>query len=116
MLDKLPKWLQPKAKRALHEIMNADTKESAEEMTDRFAKDYEAKYPKAVASLRRHGEKLLTFFDFPAEHWLHIRSTNAIESSFATVRLRTRVTKGAGSRSKGGRSLTDDDIHEAMFT
>lgn len=100
VLDKLPKRLQPKAKRALHEIMNADTKEGAERMTDRFVRDYEAKYPKAVASLRRHGDKLLTFFDFPAEHWLHIRSTNAIESSFATVRLRTRVTKGAGSRSK----------------
>lgn len=100
VLDKLPKRLQPKAKQALHEIMNADTKDNAEEMTERFARDYEAKYPKAVASLRRHGEKLLTFFDFPAEHWLHIRSTNAIESSFATVRLRTRVTKGAGSRSK----------------
>lgn len=100
VLDKLPKRLQPKAKQALHEIMNADTKDNAEEMTDRFAKDYEAKYPKAVASLQRHGERLLTFFDFPAEHWVHIRSTNAIESSFATVRLRTRITKGAGSRSK----------------
>jgi transposase-like protein len=100
VLDKLPKRLQPKAKQALHEIMNADTKENAEAMIERFASDYEAKYPKAVASLRRHEDKLLTFFDFPAEHWLHIRSTNAIESSFATVRLRTRVTKGAGSRSK----------------
>ena len=100
VLDKLPKRLQAKAKRALHEIMKAETRETAEEMTERFARDYEAKYPKAVASLRRHGDKLHTFFDFPAEHWLHIRSTNAIESSFATVRLRTRVTKGAGSRTK----------------
>ena len=89
VLDKLPKRLQSKAKPALHEIMNADTKENTEEMIERFARDYEAKYPKAVASLRRHEEKLLPFFDFPAEHWLHIRSTNAIESSFATVRLRT---------------------------
>jgi putative transposase len=100
VLDKLPKRLQAKAKRALHEIINAGTRDDAEEMIERFATDYEAKYPKAVTSLRRDQEKLLTFFDFPAEHWQHIRSTNAIESSFATVRLRTRVTKGAGSRSK----------------
>jgi putative transposase len=100
VLDKLPKRLQAKAKRALHEIINAETRDDAEEMIERFATDHEAKYPKAVASLRRDQEKLLTFFDFPAEHWQHIRSTNAIESSFATVRLRTRVTKGAGSRSK----------------
>ena len=100
VLDKLPKRLQAKAKRALHEIIHAETRDDAEEMIERFARDYEAKYPKAVASLRRDQEKLLTFFDFPAEHWQHIRTTNAIESSFATVRLRTRVTKGAGSRSK----------------
>ena len=100
VLDKLPKRLQAKAKRALHDIMNAETREDAEEEIAGFAEEYEAKYPKAVASLRRNQDALLTFFDFPAEHWKHIRSTNAIESSFATVRLRTRVTKGAGSRTR----------------
>ena len=100
VLDKLPKRLQAKAKRALHEIMNAESRELAEAGIDRFAAEYQAKYPKAVASLRRDQEMLLTFFDFPAEHWQHIRSTNAIESPFATVRLRQRVTKGAGSRTK----------------
>jgi transposase-like protein len=100
VLDKLPKRLQAKAKRALHEIMNAESREEAEKGIEDFAEAYGAKYPKAVASLRRNQEKLLTFFDFPAEHWLHIRSTNVIESAFATVRLRTRVTKGAGSRAR----------------
>jgi putative transposase len=100
VLDKLPKRLQPKAKRMLHEIMNAETRKDAETEMDRFEEEFEAKYPKAVASLQRDQEKLLTFYEFPAEHWQHIRSTNAIESSFATVRLRTRVTKGAGSRTR----------------
>jgi len=84
----------------LHEIMNAEKRQDAEREIDRFAEEFEAKYPKAVASLRKDQDKLLTFYDFPAEHWQHIRSTNAIESSFATVRLRTRVTKGAGSRTR----------------
>ncbi len=101
MLDKLPKRLQGKAKEALHEIMYAESREAAQESIERFARDYEAKYPKAVASLRRDEELLLTFFDFPAEHWQHLRTTNVIESPFATVRLRQRVTKGAGSRRKG---------------
>lgn len=100
VLDKLPKRLQPKAKRALHAIMNAETKAAAEELADTFTQEYEAKYPKAVASLTRDREKLLTFFDFPAEHWRHLRTTNPIESSFATVRLRQRVTKGAGTRTR----------------
>jgi transposase-like protein len=101
VLDKLPKRLQGKAKEALHEVMYAESREAAEESIERFARDYEAKYPKAVASLRRDEELLLTFFDFPAEHWQHVRTTNVIESPFATVRLRQRVTKGAGSRQKG---------------
>ena len=101
VLDKLPKRLQPKAKRALHEIMQADTHAQAVEGIERFEEDYGAKYPKAVASLRRDEEKLLTYFDFPAEHWVHLRTTNVIESPLATVRLRQRVTKGAGSRTKG---------------
>lgn len=101
VLDKLPKGLQPKAKRALHEIMAAENREQAELLIKRFAEEYGAKYPKAVESLRRDEEKLLTFYAFPAEHWRHLRTTNPIESPFATVRLRQRVTKGAGSRSKG---------------
>ena len=66
-----------------------------------FATKYEAKYPKAVESLLRDGKKMLTFFDFPAEHWRHLRTSNVVESPFATVRLRQRVTKGPGSRIKG---------------
>ena len=100
VLDKLPKRLQAKAKRALHEIMYAECREDAEAEIERFAEDYGAKYPKAVESLRRDQDSLLSFFDFPAEHWQHLRTTNAIESTFATVRLRQRVTKGAGSRTK----------------
>jgi len=101
VLDKLPKRLQAKAKEALREIRDAPTREAAIEEIDRFEEDFGAKYPKAVTSLRRDQEKLLTFFDFPAEHWKHIRTTNPIESSFATVRLRQRVTKGPGSRKRG---------------
>ena len=100
VLDKLPKRLQPKAKQALHAIMQAPTRADAEVGIDAFAHEYGAKYPKAVASLRRDQAALLTFYDFPAEHWRHLRTTNIIESPFATVRLRTRVTKGAGSRTK----------------
>jgi len=100
VLDKLPKRLQAKAKRMLHEIMNAESKKSAKKELKRFDEEFGAKYPKAVKSLFRDEDLLLTFYDFPAEHWQHIRSTNAIESSFATVRLRTRVTKGAGTRAR----------------
>lgn len=100
VLDKLPKRIQGKAKSALDEIMNAETRRDAEKAINDFEADFGAKYPKAVASLTKHQEQLLTFFDFPAEHWKHIRSTNVIESSFATLRLRQRVTKGAGSRNK----------------
>jgi len=101
VLDKLPKRLQGPAKAALREIMNAPTRADAETDIDRFEDDYGAKYPKAVASLRRDQDRLLTFFDFPAEHWKHIRTSNPIESTFATVRLRQRVTKGPGSRIRG---------------
>jgi transposase-like protein len=101
VLDKLPKRLHAKAKAALHEIMRAETRKAAQQAIARFEGDYGAKYPKAVASLRRDAELLLSFFDFPAEHWLHLRTGNVIESPFATVRLRQRVTKGAGSRQKG---------------
>jgi putative transposase len=101
VLDKLPKGLQAKAKRALREIMYAETRENAEELIDRFATVYGPKHPKAAACLVEDREALLTHFDFPAEHWLHIRTTNPVESPFATVRLRQRVTKGAGTRTKG---------------
>jgi putative transposase len=101
VLDKLPKRLQGPAKAALREIMNAPTRADAEAGIDRFEADYGAKYPKAITSLRRDQAELLTFFDFPAEHWKHIRTTNPIESTFATVRLRQRITKGPGSRKRG---------------
>jgi putative transposase len=101
VLDKLPKRLQGRARDALREIREAPTREAAEKEMDRFEADYGAKYPKAVESLRRDQDKLLTFYDFPAEHWKHIRTSNPIESSFATVRLRQRVTKGPGSRKRG---------------
>jgi putative transposase len=101
VLDKLPKRLQPKAKAALQEIMNAASRESAEKGIEAFCEEYGAEYPNAVATLTRDQGKLLTFFDFPAEHWVHIRTRNPIESAFATVRLRQRVTKGAGSRQCG---------------
>ena len=100
VLDKLPKRLQAKAKRAPHEIMYADCREDAEAEVKRFAEDYGAKHPKAVESLIRDQDCLLSFFDFPAEHWQHLRTTNVVESTFATVKLRQRVTKGAGSRTK----------------
>ncbi|HET9889551.1 MAG TPA: IS256 family transposase [Mycobacterium sp.] len=100
VLDKLPKRLQPNAKQALQAIMNAPTRADAEAGIETFVVEYDAKYPKAVASLRRDQVQLLTFYDFPAEHWRHLRTTNIIESPFATVRLRQRVTKGAGSRTK----------------
>ncbi|MCP5065989.1 MAG: IS256 family transposase, partial [bacterium] len=98
VLDKLPKRLQPRAKKHIHEIFQAETKEAAEEQVQSFVKEYRDRYPKAVASLMKDEEKLLTFYDFPAAHWITIRSTNVIESAFATVRLRQRVTKGAGTR------------------
>ena len=100
VLDKLPRRLQPKAKQALHASMNAPTRAEAAAGIEAFAAEYDAKYPKAVASLRRDQAQLLTFYAFPAEHWRHLRTTNIIESPFATVRLRQRVTKGAGSRTR----------------
>ena len=98
VLDKLPKRLQPRAKDMLHEAMQAPDRASAEEALARFAREYQAAYPKAVSCLTEGHEHLLTFFAFPAQHWLHLRTTNPIESPFATVKARTRKTKGAGSR------------------
>jgi putative transposase len=101
ILDKLPKRLQPRVKAALHEVMYGETREQAREAITRFATEYGPKYAKAVTTLEKDADTLLTFFDFPAEHWKHLRTSNVIESPFATVRLRQRVTKGAGSRTKG---------------
>jgi putative transposase len=100
VLDKLPKRLQSRAKDHLKQIMEAANRADAEHEMKAFEREYGAKYPKAVETLLRDGEQLLTFFAFPAEHWKHIRTTNVIESPFATVRLRQRVTRGAGSRAK----------------
>jgi len=101
VLDKLPKRLQPRAKEMLHEIMRAPDRHSAEEEIERFVEDFAARYPKATECLVKDRDTLLTFFDFPAEHWIHLRTTNPIESPFATVKTRTRQTKGAGSRKAG---------------
>lgn len=101
VLDKLPHRLQARAKMLLHEIMRAPTQEAAEEEKEKFEREYGAKYPKAVESLLRDWAHLLTLFHYPAEHWVHLRTTNPIESAFATVKLRTRVTRGAGSRKAG---------------
>jgi putative transposase len=101
VLDKLPRRLQPRAKRVLHEMMYAESRADCEAARLRFEAEYQAKYPKAAESLVANWERLLTFFDFPAEHWKHLRTTNVIESPFATVRLRERATRGAGSRTKG---------------
>ena len=101
VLDKLPKRLQARAKEMLHEIMEAPDRKSAQEDLGRFADEFEAKYPKAAECLVKDAEVLLTFFDFPAEHWRHLRTTNPIESPFAGVKARTRQTKGAGSRKAG---------------
>jgi len=101
VLDKLPKRTQPRAKEMLHEIMYAPDRASAREDITRFSREFEAKYPKAVETLTQDQDRLLTFFDFPAEHWGHLRTTNPIESPFSTVKARTRRTKGAGSRKAG---------------
>lgn len=98
VLDKLPKGKQPKAKRMIQEIWMAETRDEVGKAFDAFVEDYEAKYPKAVACLTKDRDQLLAFYDFPAEHWRHLRTTNPIESAFATIRLRHRRTKGSGSR------------------
>jgi putative transposase len=89
---------QPRAKSLLHEMAEAPTRADACTALERFRSEFDAKYPKAVAKLDKDWDALTAFFDFPAEHWRHLRTTNPIESSFATVKLRTKVTKGAGSK------------------
>ena len=99
VLDKLPKAIQPRAKSLIHGMYQAETKQEALQAYDHFLASYRDKYPKATECLTKDQEDLFTFYDFPAVHWMHIRTTNPIESTFATVRLRTKRTKGCGSRS-----------------
>jgi putative transposase len=101
VLGALPKSVQAGARRALNEIIQAEDRAHAERAIQGFAADYGAKWPKAVAKVVDDAEALLAFFDFPAEHWLHLRTTNPIESTFSPVRARTRVTKGPGSKGAG---------------
>jgi len=98
VMNYLPKAVQPRAKAALQEIWMAETQAEALAAFERFVRSYQAKYPKAVECLTKDREALLAFFDFPAEHWVHIRSTNVIESAFATMRHRTDRTKGCLTR------------------
>jgi putative transposase len=101
VLNELPKSAQPNARAALAEIYNAEDREHALRAVKAFAADYGVKWPKAVAKITEKIDVLLAFYDYPAEHWIHLRTTNPIESTFATVRLRQRVTKGPGSRAAG---------------
>ena len=98
VLSKLPKGLQGKAKEGLQAIWMAPTKAEAQKAFDRFVSVYEAKYPKAAECLAKDREELLAFYDFPAEHWVHLRTTNPVESTLSTVRLRTCKTRGCLSR------------------
>lgn len=98
VLNKLPKSSQPKAKRALHDIWQAETRADAEKAFDAFIRTYEVKYPKVVECLLKDREELMTFYEFPAQHWQSIRTTNPIESTFGTIRHRTRRSKGCLSR------------------
>jgi transposase-like protein len=101
VLNALPKSAQPAARRALAEIRDAEDRAHAEAAIRAFADAFGAKWPKAVAKITDKPDELLAFFDFPAEHWIHLKTTNPIESTFATVRLRTKVTKGSGSKTAG---------------
>ena len=101
VLSCLPKSAQPGAKKAITEIWGAEDKAHAEKAARAFVADYGTKWPKAAAKITDDLDTLLAFFDYPAEHWVHLRTTNPIESTFATVRLRQRVTKGPGKRAAG---------------
>ena len=97
-LNKLPKMVQPKVKQALHEIWMAPTRKDAYEAFDIALTTYSAKYPRAMECLDKDKVEMLAFYDFPAPHWQHIRTSNPIESTFATVRLRTKKTRGCVAR------------------
>ena len=101
VLNALPKSVHAGARRALNEIFGAEDRAHAERAIGALVADYGAKWPKAVAKVVDDREALLTFFDYPAEHWLHLRTTNPIESTFSPVRARTRVTKGPGNKDAG---------------
>jgi transposase-like protein len=101
VLNVLPKSAQPAARRAIAEIRDAEDRAHALAAIAAFRRDYQAKWPKAVAKIVDDTEVLLAFYDYPAEHWIHLKTTNPIESTFATVRLRTKVTKGPGSKAAG---------------
>ena len=106
VLNCLPKTAQPKAKQALHDIWQAETKKGAEKAFELFIETYDAKYPKATLCLQKDREELMAFFDFPAQHWQSIRTSNPIESSFGTIRHRTKRSKGC---------LTRDGMLHMMF-
>jgi transposase-like protein len=101
VLDALPKSIQPTAKKMLSEIRDAEDRDHAVAAAKRFDAEFRPKWPKAAGKVRDDLDVLLTFYDFPAEHWLHLKTSNPIESTFSTVRLRTKVTKGPGSRAAG---------------
>jgi putative transposase len=98
ILNRMPRSVQPKAKDAIHQIWMSETREEGHKAFDAFLEKYQAKYPEACQCLSKDRDVLLTFYDFPAEHWSHLRTTNPIESTFATIRLRHRRTKGCGTR------------------
>jgi len=98
VLDKLPKSVQPKVKSDLHEIYLAETRDSAHKAFDSTLRRFRDKYPKAMENLEKDRDELLAFYDFPAAHWIHLRTTNPIESTFATVRLRTKRSRSCGNR------------------
>jgi transposase-like protein len=97
----LPASVQTGARKALAEIRDAPDRDHAQRAIQIFARDYGVKWPKAVAKIVDDAEALLCFFDFPAEHWLNLKTSNPIESTFSSVRLRTQVTKGPGSKAAG---------------
>ena len=101
VLDKLPKTLHSQAKSALHAIWQAEIKDQADKAFDRFIATYEAKYPKATGCLAKDRDELLAFYDFLAAHWQHLRTSNPIESTFATIRLRTAKTRNCVSAKSG---------------
>ena len=101
VLDALPKSVHKRAKKAIKEITEAENKVEAHKAVKEFAEEFGSKWPKAVAKIEDEKEALLAYYDYPAEHWRHLRTTNPIESPFATVRARTDITKGPGSREAG---------------
>ncbi len=106
VLNAMPKSIQPKVKQALHDIWQAESRDNATKAFDLFIQTYDAKYPKATLLLEKDRDELLTFYDFPAQHWQSLRTTNPIESTFATIRHRTKRSKGC---------LTRDGMLHMMF-